>query len=297
MRVQKMWMLVSIVGLVFISGVARSDRHIVSNMSVTGAQGKPIVVNQPLKSQKLRFTDTDGLEFERTVVRGLPFSAILVTEVTQTNSNSVAVSQRSVCVIYRDRQGRTRRDRMSSDAAETEDLAKQLPLVTTINDPVSSYSYVLENRANIAHRSAFNGESEGNSNSPRSETQLSTSSHKATEMLAMPANSDIAQKLSAETKGVSSEAIREPLGQREIEGFIAEGTRISMTISASAKGNDDPLVSTIERWYSPDLRAVLLVERSDPRFGKIVSRLSRIQRNEPASSLFIVPSGFKVTSY
>ena len=85
----------------------------------------------------MRFSETDGLEFERTVVTGVPLSAVLVVELTQTNSND-ADTQKSVSLVYRDRKGRTRRDRMPSDAIEKETLYKQLPLLTTINDPAFS---------------------------------------------------------------------------------------------------------------------------------------------------------------
>jgi hypothetical protein len=295
MRTPKIRLLVLTIGFVAVGGLARSDRQVANVTTVIGRQRQLIDVdnNQDSKSQGMRFTETDGLEFERTVVKGLPFSAVVITELIQTNSNNAADVQRSVSLIYRDWQGRTRRDRMSSDTTHTENLDQELPLLTTINDPVSGYSYVLENRANVARRSAFTGQSDERSNIPISVNQRSLSSRNSAEILAVPASSDNPLKLSGDNNAPSVEAIREPLGQRETEGFMAEGTRISMNISPPARETEKPQVTTIERWYSPDLKAVLLIERFDPRFGKIVSRVSRIQRNEPTSELFTVPSGFK----
>jgi hypothetical protein len=86
----------------------------------------------------------------------------------------------------------------------------------------------------------------------------------------------------------------EKLGTRDIEGLTAEGTRTVVTLPAGSVGNQLPIEIVSERWYSPDLKVVLLTRRSDPRLGETIYRLTNIDRSEPPPDLFKVPDGFKV---
>ena len=49
-----------------------------------------------------------------------------------------------------------------------------------------------------------------------------------------------------------------------------------------------------ERWYSPELQAALMIKRIDPRTGESVFQLTNIQKQEPAATLFQVPSDYTV---
>jgi hypothetical protein len=51
---------------------------------------------------------------------------------------------------------------------------------------------------------------------------------------------------------------------------------------------------TQERWYSPELRTVVLMRHNDPRFGETSFRLTNINRNEPDAALFRIPANYKV---
>ncbi|MGB6744274.1 MAG: hypothetical protein WBE38_11560 [Terracidiphilus sp.] len=87
---------------------------------------------------------------------------------------------------------------------------------------------------------------------------------------------------------------REYLGSDVIEGISVLGTRETMTISAGVAGNERPIVSTREFWYSDELETNLAVTRIDPVDGKQVIRLSDISRAEPDAHLWEVPVGFTV---
>lgn len=87
---------------------------------------------------------------------------------------------------------------------------------------------------------------------------------------------------------------REYLGGDTIEGIYVQGTRETTTIAAGARGNDQPIVSSREFWYSDELKTNLAVTRIDPIHGKQVIRLFHISRTEPDSHLWDVPIGFKV---
>src|SRR5262245_7316473 len=91
-----------------------------------------------------------------------------------------------------------------------------------------------------------------------------------------------------------AEVNRESLGTQTIEGVAAEGTRVTFTIPAGKIGNERPIVTVNERWYSPELQTVVLSKNSDPRMGETTYRLTNIVRSEPDPSLFQVPSDYTV---
>ncbi len=88
----------------------------------------------------------------------------------------------------------------------------------------------------------------------------------------------------------------EELGEQNIEGVSAKGTRTITTIPAGAIGNERPIETIYEKWYSPELHVVVFSKHSDPRFGEQTYRLTNINRSEPDPSLFQVPNGYKVVS-
>ncbi len=90
------------------------------------------------------------------------------------------------------------------------------------------------------------------------------------------------------------EVNRESLGTQTIEGVQAEGTRITFTIPAGKIGNERPIVTVNERWYSPELQAVVMSKNLDPRSGDTIYRLTNISRSEPGASLFQVPADYTI---
>jgi hypothetical protein len=95
-------------------------------------------------------------------------------------------------------------------------------------------------------------------------------------------------------KITKSDAKTESLGKQTIEGVEAEGTRSTLTIPAGTIGNELPIASTTERWYSSELQTVVMSKRSDPRFGDTVYRLTNIQRGEQPATLFDVPADYTI---
>jgi hypothetical protein len=94
------------------------------------------------------------------------------------------------------------------------------------------------------------------------------------------------------SSGSEKNAQRESLGTQMIEGVQAEGTRTTFIIPAGTIGNDLPIQIVSERWYSPELQTVVMTKHSDPRMGDTVYRLTNINRNEPAPSLFQAPPDY-----
>jgi hypothetical protein len=88
----------------------------------------------------------------------------------------------------------------------------------------------------------------------------------------------------------------EDLGEQNIEGVSAKGTRTITTIPAGAIGNERPIETIYEKWYSDELQMVVYSKSSDPRFGEQTYRLTNINRSEPDPSLFTPPPGYKKVS-
>jgi hypothetical protein len=86
----------------------------------------------------------------------------------------------------------------------------------------------------------------------------------------------------------------EHLPARTIEGLRVDGIRRTQTIAAGAIGNERPIAVTTEEWTSPDLKALVLSEHTDPRTGTSTYKLVRVSRSEPAASLFQVPPDYAV---
>lgn len=89
----------------------------------------------------------------------------------------------------------------------------------------------------------------------------------------------------------------ESLGRQTIEGVQADGRRTTITIPAGQAGNDLPMSIVVESWYSPELQTTVLFKRSDPRVGETVTRLTNINRSEPAPALFEAPADYKLTEH
>jgi hypothetical protein len=58
-------------------------------------------------------------------------------------------------------------------------------------------------------------------------------------------------------------------------------------------GNDRPMTTVTETWYSDELKLVVLTKRSDPR-SNTVNRLTNISRVEPSAALFEVPADYTI---
>lgn len=86
----------------------------------------------------------------------------------------------------------------------------------------------------------------------------------------------------------------ESLGKQMVEGVECEGERAVTTMPAGIIGNDRPIETVNETWYSPELKIMILSKRSDPRFGESTYSVTNIIRSEPYAELFLPPSDYKL---
>jgi hypothetical protein len=115
-----------------------------------------------------------------------------------------------------------------------------------------------------------------------------------------PALRDLQSRLAPLTAGAfadmkwASKATSRELGSRDFNGVKAEGKLRSYEIPAGEIGNRNAIVVSDETWYAPDLQVTVYSKHSDPRSGDTVFRLENLKREEPAASLFAVPSDYTV---
>jgi TonB family protein len=86
----------------------------------------------------------------------------------------------------------------------------------------------------------------------------------------------------------------EQLGKQMVEGVECEGTRVVTTLPAGAIGNERPIETVKETWYSPELQLMILSKHSDPRFGESTYRVTNLARYEPDAEHFQIPSDYTI---
>jgi hypothetical protein len=228
-------------------------------------------------SERMELMGFEGLNPGK-VVKGAPFSATASSESTQTLQDGTTIHRTTSSTLYRDSQGRSRREVTLSGFGPLQTSGKARTMIT-IGDPVAGAHYMLDPVQKVAHKmtphTGGKGGAWSNGNAQAFEQKM--------------------QKHMAKEEA-SGEVQKESLGTQTIKenGLNAEGTRITRTIPAGQIGNDKPMQIVFERWYSPDLQMVVKSTRIDPRFGTTTYTLTNVQRAEPAAALFTVPSDYTV---
>ena len=200
------------------------------------------------------------------VVTGAPYSAQAVTEHTQVLADGNAIHTTTTANVYRDSQGRTRREQEVGAIGPW--AAQGGPRkVVAIGDPVGGAIYMLNPDAQVARQMPFPSRGQ-----------------------------DRREAREARPKRENPNVKTESLGTQVIGGVMAQGTRITRTIPAGQVGNQAPIVITIERWYSPELQTDVMRKEVNPQFGQTTFQLTNVVRAEPDASLFQVPSTYTIRS-
>jgi hypothetical protein len=276
--------------------------------------------------------------FVGAVVKGAPYSAEAVTETIQTLGDGNRIIQSSSSKMYRDSEGRTRREQ-ALKAIGPWAVSGEPPVMISIYDPVTGAHYSLDSNAKIARKMtpplAF---SEVALEKARNLREMRLKAVNGAEVSASgsgvasfgtvtggPSHTIVNQSSATTTVGIPSlnrvrsngavlgaavgpmpapngifswygegEVNTEQLGNQVIEGVLAEGQRVTVTIEAGKIGNERPIVTINERWYSPELQTIILSKNSDPRMGETTYKLINIDRSEPDPSLFQVPADYTV---
>jgi len=203
-------------------------------------------------------------------VKGAPYTATAVTETTQVLADGNRIVNKSVALLARDSEGRTRREETVSNLGPLHTSAARLAFIT---DPVAKTEYVLDldNHTAQVH-------------------QLS-----AVKVLTSEPRQALFQGISGNPLRSTSVADvkQQALPDENIDGITCERILQTETIPAGSIGNERMIVVTSQTCASPELHLLLMRKRNDPRYGTTNYQLTGIQRSEPDASLFKVPSDFK----
>ncbi len=229
-------------------------------------------------------------------VKGAPFCATVVTEHTQVFADGNRIHTADNSMLCRDSEGRTRREAgLNLLGATTKTSSTKL---ITIIDPVAGVRYLLDPENKAAHKATLPSlTAAGSVEGGRSPDVM-----KGERVMVYRAVGDAGDagphvNVFFKTDGRGSDGpapSTENLGDQMIDGIHATGTRMTTTIPSGKMGNDQPIEVTSERWYSPELKAVVMTRHNDPWAGELNTELTNVNTSEPDHSLFTVPGDYRV---
>ena len=231
------------------------------------------------------------------VVKSAPFSGDVVTQTTQTLADGSHIKQSTTVHVYRDSEGRTRREETLDLSGLAVGANGGTPAqMVFINDPVARSSYAMDpanktatktgrgpRPAGVPPQGGANADNAGRGPRPRPVAGSDNAGGPTPRVVQGRANRQNDQNVKTES-----------LGTQMVEGVQAQGTRTTRTIPAGRIGNEQPIQIVTESWYSPELQMVVMRKSSDPRRGETVTQVSNISRGEPSSTLFQVPVDYKL---
>lgn len=249
----------------------------------------------PAGAQRFEMLSVEPLE-QVPPVKNAPFSAEAVNEFTQMLSDGNRIERRYSTSLWRDSQGRTRREQEIALVGRL-NVNGNPPRIVTIDDPMTHVSYTLDEQSKTASRQgAFHITTLRRA--PESGMVISTEvtagrgGGAAANRVIVAGPSGVFPAGRGVGASLSEPAKVESLGTRTIEGVEAEGTRTTTTIPAGAIGNVAPIDVVTERWFSKELQVAVMITRRDPQTGDTVYRLTNIVRAEPPADLFVVPADY-----
>ncbi len=283
-----------------------------------GEPAPPVPPQVEVRGDNLVFMATE-MSFSGKLVKGAPYSAQAVTESVQTLSDGNRIVHKSTAQVYRDSEGRTRREQTLNTRIGPYTPQGGERQVVFINDPVGAVNYILEPESKTARKL------------PRMEFRIMSGAPEAAKIEGAKIRQGAVEKVEIErsfnilvpgpdtppappvtqvappappagdaprveffSSHTRPDSKTEKLEARSFDGVTAEGTRTTTTIPAGEIGNELPIQIIDERWYSPELQLVVMTRHSDPRGGETTYRLTNISRAEPAAALFQLPSDYTV---
>jgi hypothetical protein len=199
--------------------------------------------------------------WSQSAVTGAPYSGEQVSERVQTLSDGTHIKSvpQNTKRTWRDSQGRERVEQLLTWNSQPVKGGEYV--LAMIIDPVAGFTYLLDDTNKIAHRYAIT---------------------------APP----VARQAATPSATPQPRWSTEDLGTQNMEGLTVEGTRQTRTTPIGEVGNDQPILSTSEIWYSKELRITVLRKDSDPRSGDNTTRFINVSRAEPQAGLLTVPEGY-----
>jgi hypothetical protein len=244
-------------------------------------------------ADEFRLVMAERVPLEKSV-KGAPYSAEIITEMNQTLADGNRILRKSTGRVYRDGEGRIRReeDRQNGTVA------------ISIVDGIAGVSYRLEPESRIAWKSSTAAataimkelEEKRREELRKMEAERAAPIGERTPPPPPPAPVALPRVGGPPPPPPAPGDERNvgPLEKKTMEGILVEGRKNTSTIPAGQIGNEQPITVTSEEWRSPDLNVLVMTHHIDPRMGESSYRLTNIVRGEPDPSLFQVPAGYTI---
>jgi len=201
-----------------------------------------------------------------------PFSGQDLVESAQTLADGSHVTQpsRAGQKVWRDSQGRIRVETSLLGGGPLTQAKGSVTLVEIL-DPTTSAIFIMDDITRVVHRV------KATVVQPRNVEQGLTA--------ALPPALPNAPKLQTSTQD---------LGTQTMQGVLAHGLRTTTVIPPGARGNDGPLTTSRETWYSPDLNLILSTAINGGTGATSTNSVANLSRNEPDPALFTIPLDYKL---
>ena len=284
--------------------------------SLGRAQDMPMVVQaRPLGTQESGVSVVPGGEkdtgfqfvsaepaLSTSVVKGAPYSLEATIDTEQTLADGNRIVHHQVVYVYRDPDGRTRREETMA-AIGPWAASGTPPTIITIQDPVSGSTYSLDPQNKIATRlpagrvgqiRIASGHAFGTGIMMAAGPPETTNSIGPVTAFGAEQRTSVVVQNGMAVPAEKPEESSESLGKQTIAGVSAEGTRLTTTIPAESMGNERPIEITRERWFSSSLQIILRSKQSDPRFGVTTYEVTKLDQVNPAPSLFEIPRDYHI---
>lgn len=302
MKINLKWQIAIVTGLALLLGArgvsAQADSELASKVQELSRTMTQTVTGNGTGGS-VAFSTT--VVSDRKTVTGAPYSAQVVTESVQPFADGNAITHTSTSSVWRDSQGRTRREQNINMIGPSQASGAAIQFIT-IDDPVAGVHYTLNPNKMIATQlttsgtmTAVAGEALPKKVIPSDGSNVSITYLSSGD--GVFAAGGRGGNISIVPDGISATNVTtESLGADTMQGLSVLGTRVTRTIPAGQIGNAQPILIITDKWYSQDLQIEVKTVHSDPRTGTTTTTVTNLSRNEPNPTLFTVPPGYTVTT-
>jgi hypothetical protein len=234
-------------------------------------------------------------------VTGAPYSAQVVTESVQPFADGNAITHTSTSSVWRDSQGRTRREQNINVIGPSQASGAAIQFIT-IDDPVAGVHYTLNPNKMIATQIATAGAMTGLAGEVLPKKIIPGDGGNVSITYFSSGDAAFAGGGSGGNITVvpgefsPTNVTTESLGADTMQGLSVLGTRVTRTIPSGQIGNAQPILIITDKWYSQDLQIEVKTVHSDPRTGTTTTTVTNLSRNEPNPTMFTVPPGYTIAT-
>lgn len=222
--------------------------------------------------------------FNEKVVKNSPLAAEFQSQTVRILPNNTSqVVSRLATLVYRDRDGRTRREQRIQGAGTGQNGgATAANPAIEIYDPVTGYGYILYPATRTAVRYK----------QPESSQRAAGVWDKVPQEIEISSNDRYSNNQN-KTYKIAPPQI-EILGSQQVHGVQAIGKRFIAKIPMNAIGNDLEVETAHEVWYAPSLKMLIKSSTRNPQAGEHTFQLTNISRVDQPASLFQIPADYRV---